>query len=419
MAKRRPTKPRGQVPCLCDQRLADRTVVWHWKPSPRLRRAGFVNVKLGTDERVAINAALDLNEQVRQWEVAAPVAADPAPAPRLPRVVRMAELIRRYRESADFTDLKPKTRAEYDVRLRQLATWALDGALPVRDITVDLVGRLREGLLQGSRHKAAAILRVLRLLLAYAERAAIIPKGSNPAAGARIPEPPARKVRLAGAVRVAIGEAADALGLPDVAFAIDLGLWMVQREGDLLALNRMAWREMSDPDVDPRHLATLANGQGQVLGFRLQQQKTGVWIDAPLPAFLHDAVTARLAGAPGWLFRHPDDPAQPLPDWLFQRRFAEARGSAAAVAIMDGDDDLAAAIAACQFRDLRRTGMIAYKDAGAKLPWITALSGHAVLGKKTILDTYMPGDTAGAIACVATGVRARQAQQRRASGSAG
>jgi hypothetical protein len=41
------------------------------------------------------------------------------------------------------------------------------------------------------------------------------------------------------------------------------------------------------------------------------------------------------------------------------------------------------------------------------------LSGHAVIGRKTILDTYMPGDTAAAIACVATGLDYRQRQQMR------
>jgi hypothetical protein len=408
-----------QIPFLFAQKLASGQRVWHWKPSPRLRAAGFTNQKLGHDERAAVAAAIDLNAQVAAWSAGNAPAEAEAPRQRLPRVVRVSELMTRYRQSADFTDLRDKTKHEYQVRMRQIEHWALDGALPVRDITSELVMDLRRVLLEGSRFRAASILRVLRLILAFAERESIIPKGSNPAAGIRIPEPPARKTRMGAAVRDAIVESATELKLPDVVLAIELGFTMLQRRGDVLALTRMAWREIKDVDVDPRHVAVLANARGRVMGFRLQQQKTAAWVDAPLPPALHDLIEERWRDNPsGLLFRHPTDPSRPMPGFLFQRRFQLCRDVAAGVALMRGHPELAEAIDEVQFRDLRRTGMIFYKDAGATTQAITALSGHAVLGKKSILDTYMPGDTAGAMACVAAGVRFLAQQEKQEASEA-
>jgi hypothetical protein len=47
-----------------------------------------------------------------------------------------------------------------------------------------------------------------------------------------------------------------------------------------------------------------------------------------------------------------------------------------------------------QFRDLRRSGMVYGGELGVEIQFLTARSGHTVLGhKRTILDTYMPGNS--------------------------
>jgi hypothetical protein len=395
-----------QIPRLFPQPLESGATMWHWKPSKSLRAAGFANVKLGTDMGAAVNQAIALNQQVEDLRA----GTAPAEAPRriLPRIVRFPELTDRFRKSDDFTGLKASTRAEYGSRLRALEHWA--GTIAVRDIDAQLVRELRNNLVTGSPYRAAGILRVLRLLLAWAKKESII--AVNPATACDIPEPPARKIRMDEPVRAAIIGAAEALDMPWLGLAIELAFWELQRQGDVRNFNRMAWREMSG--IDPRDAAMLANPRGRVMGFRLCQQKTGTWIDAPVPPFLHDAVEAAMkASGGGYVFPHPDRPEEPMPDWMIQRRFREAQGAAWAVAIMDGNAQLAAAIDACQFRDLRRTGMIFYKDARNETHDITALSGHYALGKKTILDVYMPGDTAGACRCVANGVRYMLERQQR------
>lgn len=405
-----------QIARLFPQQLADGSTVYHWKPSKTLRAAGFVNVKLGADLGEACKLADDLNKQVDALKNGSPLPDTPVQRP-IPRLVRFEELVRSYKKHDAWKGLKASTKAEYGTRLRQLEHWAMDGTLAVRDIDHNRVRELRNGLMTGSIWRAASTLRVLRLLLAWAEDEGIIKRGSNPATDSDIPEPPARKVRMEAPVRAAIVEAA--LELPDRAFialAVDLAFWMLQRQGDIRHLNRMAWRELNG--VDGRHAALLADSRGRVMAFRLCQQKTGTWVDAPIPPMLHDRVDAAMrASNSGYIFPDPGNADQPMPAWMFQRRFREVQDAAMAVAIMRGDMPLAEAIDTCQFRDLRRTGMIFYKDMSVKVPDITALSGHFVVGKKTILDTYMPGDTAGACACVATGLaglRERELREKQA-----
>ncbi|QNQ09294.1 phage integrase SAM-like domain-containing protein [Sphingomonas alpina] len=395
-----------QIPCLFARKLADGQTMWHWKPSARLRRAGFVNVKLGYDHGPAVIQAMELNAQVVQWDKTGATGDGAAVLRPAPRVVRFAELMARYRASDAFTTLRASSRREYDTRLRQLDHWAMDGQLPVRDIDKQLVRDLRNGLVSGhSIHRAASTLAVLRLLLAWAVREGIVRE--NAAVNCDIPERPSRRNVMNDAVMLAIVAAARRLKLPEVELGIDLAFWSLQRQADILALNRLAWREYDNVDRD--HAALLANPRGRVMGFRLCQQKTAVWIDAPMPPQFHDRVETALSASPtGFLFQHPDDASQPMPDWMFQRRFKAARTAAAENATMAGNNALAEQINQCQFRDLRRTGMTFYSNMGARLPWITALSGHAVLGRKTILDTYMPGNTEGACACVATGIAGLQ-----------
>lgn len=412
-----------QIPRLFDKPLADGSIMYEWKPSKTLRDVGFTHRVLGTDKRVAIHEALALNQQVDDWKAGGVPADGPIARAPLPRVVRFGELVTTYERSDAFTLLKPASQREYRTRMRQLTVWAKDGQLPVKAIDYDVVRDLRNGLVASvSPWVAATTLRVLRILLAFAEDERIIPRDSNPATRCDIPEPPARRTQMPREVRDAIVEAASALGLDDVAFAIPLARWTLQRQADILGLNRFAWRELNLAgfDIDPRHAAQLVDAKGRAKAFRLAQQKTDTWIDAPVPPMLHAPIEARWSVSE-WLFPDIVDHRYgeaivrdaPMPTWKFQRRFREAQGAAWAVAIMDGNERLADAIDICQFRDLRRTGMVEYGNAGARQSWITALSGHFVLGRKTILDTYMPGDTPGACACVATGIAAEAERAKR------
>lgn len=382
---------RRQIPFLHWQRNADGSETAWWKPSPRLRKLGWKNRKLGTraHEDDVVLAAMALNRQLAEWEGAAPTLARPTP-----KVWTFADLVHAYETSTDFTDdIKDSTRREYRVRLRQLEEWARDArgqSIPVQLLDMQMVQDLKTALLRGSsRFKTASVLRVLRLLLNWAKARPAIGITHNATEGVKIPGTDSRQQKFAWHQAQLVAAAAEELGYPITARAIRIGFWTLQRESDLVALTRLKWRTLEN--LDARDRPALVDSRGDVKGFRLRQEKTGAWIDAPLPPFLHGEIeTAFAAGQ--YVLPDPLDPEKPMPQWKLQRQVRAAL-------VKTGFTDH-------QFRDLRRSGMSFFKDHGALQSNVFAISGHPVMGgKRTIADTYMPPDTAAACAAVAAVLR--------------
>lgn len=381
----------NQIPYLSPARRTP-GATYHWKPSPRLRREGFVNERLGTDYAVAAAAAIAKNDAVDRWLVVNAAATPDIPRRAPPRVLRWRDLVAAYRADPAFLDLKPKSRAEYDSRLRTLDAWALGGALRLDDLGRDMVVQLRNTLVKDPRkHRTAALLRVLRILVNFAAGQGWLARGI--ASDIDIPEPGSRRTIVSPADVDRLAAAAEGAGRPSLALAIHLGFWTFQRESDLLALTRFQWREMQDVSGFARRV--LAGPDGTVMGFRLQQGKTDAWVHVAPPPPLRAAVDARIAaldgqeaylvGRPPFIDGHDravdaiGGSGAPWPAWSFQRAFR---------ALCDG-----LGLPHVQFRDLRRSGMVMFGELAVPLPMITAASGHTVLGnKRTILDTYMPGN---------------------------
>lgn len=395
-----------QIPFLHWQTLKDGTQVAHWKPSPALRKAGFTNEKIGTrsgpravkETRAAIARALELNEKVELWRIG---KAERHAQARLPRRWRFDDLVDAYKQAEEFTGLKPKTQAEYKVRLGQLTFWAEEGRLPVASIDKAMVQDLKKALLPVSKFKCAATLRVLRLLLNWAKGEGII--GANPADEVKIPSTPKRAIMLLESEVEAAEAAAIANGHASLALAFQIGLWSFQREADLLALTRMNWRTFDN--AAPADAAVLANSRGDVKGFRLQQEKTGAWVDCPMPPWLHERIEAAFATSAAnglqHLFHDDETPTRVYPDYMFQRRARKALDAAG-----------------CQgkrFRDLRRSGMSMFRDLGVETAAIVTISGHAVIGTSSVLDHYLPANTRAACAALATALRTRNARIARNS----
>jgi hypothetical protein len=407
-----------QIPFLHWQTLKDGSQVAHWKPSPALRKSGFQNQRLGQRQsprdreatKAATRAAEALNDKVAEWRAGKSGARAAASAPRKWRFIDLADA---YRASDEWRVLGPKTKAEYGTRLRQLEFWAEEGMLPVRSIDRDMVRDLKKGLLadEGSLFRCASTMRVLRLLLNWAKGEGIVEV--NATEGVKIPSTPKRGVLLLESEVAAVAATAAANGHPSVALAFEVGLWSFQREADLLGLTRMNWRTIDN--CAPADAAVLANPRGDVKGFRLQQGKTGAWVDCPMPPWLHDRIEAAFALAAshghGFLLHDDANPARverpaahdqkgppcAIPEWLFQRR---------ARAAMD-----ACGLPAKRFRDLRRSGMSMFRDLGVETAAIVTISGHAVIGHSSVLDHYMPANTRAACAALATALRTRGARQ--------
>ncbi len=408
-----------QIPFLRVRTLADGSRQFDWKPSNALRAAGWPHVTLGNNEADAVREALEINQRIADWRGGKRNTPDTARRDEAPRIVRWDGLIARYLKSRDYLDLKPATKKEYDSRIRQLTVWAQDGRLIIRQIDYDMVQDLKRSLEKaGSDYRTAAMLRVLRLLLSFAERERIIPRGTNPAREAKIREPRARRHVLSLEAVELLAASAEANGHQNLSLAILLGFWTVQRQGDLLAnFNRLAWRELNG--IEGRDAALLKNASGKVMGFRHMPGKTagssGVWIDAPVPPFLHPAIEAgweKPALKGGALLRDDLEESKPMEHWRLQRLWRAVRAECTAAAKADGRLLLAAELELAQFRDLRRSGQVYMRDAGAKKEWITSLSGHTLLARKSILDTYMPADTAAACAAMACALRMRNRQMK-------
>lgn len=383
-----------QIPFLHWHRAADGIDIAYWKPSKRLRALGWTTRRIGddSDRSAALTAAIELNKVAL-----APPETPGTAAPAAPRRLTFADLLDAYRASADYAEIKPATRREYEVRMRQLSHWALDGALHIDLITRDMVEDLKEALLApgsdgvpGSRFKAAAMLRVLRVLLG--QRAARPQLPVNPAASVGIPSTPARTVSIGEDEMEAVATAAESLGFPSVALAIRVGFWNMQRQADTLGFAKLAWRPIRE--CAPSDRPALAGPDGRVMGFRLNQGKTGAWVHAPMPPHLHPAIDAAFARGQ-WLIVDDLQPARQLPQWLLQRRVRKALDRAG--------------FAHVQYRDLRRSGMVNMGAGGADLQGITSISGHQVIGRKTILDTYMPANARAACHAMATVLRTRAA----------
>jgi hypothetical protein len=171
---------------------------------------------------------------------------------------------------------------------------------------------------------------------------------------------------------------AEALGQLAWRSPIRLGFWTLQRESDLLASALELARGSRGLLAARPPLLAGADGTGhglapaaakdRRLGARTRCRRRSDRRGSRLAARARKASCRAAPTGGGW------------PAWAFQRTFRKLCE--------------AAGLPHVQFRDLRRSGMVYAGELGVELQFITARSGHAVLGnKRTILDTYMPGNT--------------------------
>jgi hypothetical protein len=385
--------------------MADGSVKYHWKPTRRLRALGFTNVDLGTDYAGAVAAAVQLNEQVAGFDAG---KGRGVAAPARSRYHSAGELIAHFRASESFADLAPATRKLYNIYLTRIGTWLEDGRTMIENIEPPMVEDLRSALTRaGKPHTTANFLRILRLLMRYGVRIGWMKH--NPTENIAIKTPPTGTKILSYAGMMYLAATARDMQWPNLALGLELDFWIVQRRSDLVAMPQTAWRKFDN--VDPADAAVLANRAGDVMGFRLRQMKTGAWVDCPVPLHLHDRIERGLKDRPFILM---DDTADKRYSGdLFTARFRKLTDRALQTASAANDMAMVSDLSGLKFRDFRRSGMCWHGDMGTPIHHITALSGHAVTGQKTILDTYMPGHTRAAAAAIANAVKHMARQEQR------
>jgi integrase len=365
---------------------------FYWQPAKALRLQGWRAQALPDDRAQALAKAEALNLEVDAWRRGEVAPNAPAAAVRRGRRAApgsVEALIQDYKASRFWLKLADRTRKEYGWCLDVIATWA--GDMPARAITAPAVqafyaGQLRrvEGAGKARRvietpARAAAVVRVLRLLLTVGERLGYLAPGANPAAKPGLIVKRQRDPVLWSREAVAhMAAVADLLGWRSIGTAILLNEWLGQREADVLALP--PYREEGGAIV-------------------LRQGKTGRRV--VLPVHLVPHLVARLKGEAARpdavrglsaLLVH-DRMGLPWNEHTFRHTFAAIRDIAASGREFDPKTALpgVAPMPACaelRFAELRHTAVTRLHEAGVDEQGIATISGHTPGSVRAILDRH-------------------------------
>jgi len=350
-----------KIPYLVARGNRDGTRRFYWQPWTALRAQGWKTVPLGADEGRAIAEARRLNAELEAWRRGERPAERDAT---VPAVGTLDALIAAYKASDAYLAKAPKTRKGYAWAMDILSAWS--GDVPVRVLDGDDVKEFHKQLRARTPAKADAVITVLRLVLQFG-----VPKWR--------PDNPARMLNLkrhrrrrsedelwtAADIRAFVAEA-DRMGLHSVGTAVLLNEWLGQREGDLIALPRAAYK------------------RGEIL---FQQSKTGA--RAPLPAGAVPKLKRRIAAelarqkrrkVEGLALILSETTGQAYKEDNFRHVFARIRAEAA---------KKRPRLAALQFMTLRHTAVVRLAEAGCSIPEIAAITGHSLKSVETILEHYL------------------------------
>jgi len=411
-------------------RLVEKQGNYFWQPSATLKKAGWQSLALGRDRAAAITAAEARNAEVDAWRVGGAPAVKVKQ--RIERVT-MDELIAAYRKYLDerveaatlprekrrVKPMAPTTRRTYGTALNIILQWST-GVL-VKSIDGDRVAVLRDALMTPdpdtgdiAHNRAHGTLRVLHTLFEYAIKPLKL-IDRNPAAKFDLEAPDPRDQvwdELGGRDDIdALIAGAVAKGYPGVGLAAELAEFTALREGDLLTLPRIRYREIVGLPADQHR--QLMGTDGRVMGIALQPKKTRSstkrWIMVPIAGDLRVRLeaelerTAKLNPAPMTLLVD-DKTGRPWAVRQFQRKFADARQWAIAppaTAIAKGVQPRPG-LAELEFRDFRRTCVVRLGELNLSDELIGSVTGHSPTTVKKMLEIYMPRTTTQSATAIAT-----------------
>ena len=365
-----------------------------FQPAANLRALGFK----GADLRHADGAWMSLGEATA-WMTAkldeiarvkkARAAGRRARPARAPSITSVAHLLEDYLASNAVAELKPKTKRYY----RQGAAWVAEHAPalhvePVAAVRAPHVFIAYEAAQAKSVHVANCMLATVSAAYGWARLRGLHGVVANPCASMKRRAAPPRLRVGTPAEMIALVEAADRIGLPEIGDMIVLGLWTGQRQGDRLEL-------IEAPLIEGR------------IVFR--QRKTGAMVAIRSTPSLE----ARLAGARTRKRLLPraamtvvvDAVGQAYDEHRYRKAFAAVRASAVA-GILDaatGAVLLAPTPSLADFRDqdLRDTAVTWLANAGCTIPEICAITGHSLGSATAVLKHYLAMTTTLADSAVA------------------
>lgn len=345
---------------------------YFWQPSSDLITAGWKVQRLSDDMHDAKKEAEGYNRDLDAWRNGLR-GADVVNA----QQGSIEALINLYKSSHRYLERSPKTRNGYDYAFRIIRGWAAD--VPVVAITPRLVQMFYASMREKYPAKAAATVRVLRLLLQHAIREDMIV--NNPAARPGISVKAKKGMPWTTAHVDAFVEAADRLGHYSIGTAVFINQWLGQRLGDIVSLRVDTYQD------------------GKIIK---RQNKTGA--EVSLPVDMVPALKKRIelqleknrqAEIPSLLLLPNDGGTAYSPGWfshLFARirakAAAEIHEAAAAAGETIGKDHPLHDFDKLIFKDLRHTAVTRLAEAGAPTPMIASITGHSFRTCEEIIDRY-------------------------------
>lgn len=258
-------------------------------------------------------------------------------------------LIGKYKASSSWSDLAPNTRKLYGWHFPEIER--VFGDRRAAAITRQHAKAFYHSF-EAHRHKAAKMVQVARVVFAHGKDIGAVPE--NPFEKLRVRKGEARETVWTSEMLAKARDAANALKMPSIALAIQLGMDTGQRPGDLRLLT---WNRY--------------NGQT----IKLRQTKTGVWVEVPIMAELKKMLDTAPRTSPVVLITEAT--CKPYTKDMLSRRIREVLAGAGISSHI-------------QFRDLRRTAVVRLAEHGCEIPEICAITGHRLNDVTQILEVYLP-----------------------------
>jgi integrase len=268
----------------------------------------------------------------------------------------LADLIRVYEASSEFTTLAPRTQSDYRKHLTVIE--AKFGTLPAKALgakaTRGEFKTWRDKLAEKSSRQADYAWTVLARVLSVAVDRGLISVNPCRSGGRLYSSDRADKIWSNDQIDTFLKSAPQHLHMP-----LMLALWTGQREGDVLRLEWTAY-------------------DGETI--RVKTGKTGAYIAIHVGKPLLAMLDATKRTTKTICTTEDGKPWTPSKDGQFHG-FASSWQKAMTKAKLDGED--------LHFHDLRGTAITRLADAGCTVPEIRSLTGHSLATINRILEKYL------------------------------
>lgn len=357
--------------------------IW-WEPKSRDRDLGFSSVDLDPDrptwsvrEAQKLNDEVDLRRagpKILVQEAKDRAATEGRAIERPARARTITALILRYETSSKFLTKAPATKTDYLEKMSVIKKkW---GNTPVPNFTKAVMHEWYETLRENAGvTRARGLIRMMSVLLSYAELLDWRPPNSNPCFRLGMTQPKGRSRTATWAELDALTAAADKLGHPEVALAILLSALQGQRQTTVIEARKDEFQKIvtagdGGEDLNVTWAWSFVRSKRQNVGVTPIHPETQPRLEAALRASPVEFDRLLIDGKTG----------RPPTAHFFRKRWELVRAVAATEL---------PSCANLQFRDLRRTFANLARDGGATIDDTADVLGNSAATNAELREVYM------------------------------